>query len=67
MACYIKSSINLFKLLLKESGWTLHLVCNVCLRNIKNTLLTLELDPTLVARKKELNFEDLQDTAIDDN
>ena len=42
---YIKSSINLFKLLLKESGWKNYLIrnvaalrnfqCNVCLRKIK--------------------------------
>ena len=45
VACYIKSSITLLRRLLKESCWTSQLVCNVFPRKIKNTLLTLELDP----------------------
>ena len=33
VTCYIKSSINLLRLLLKETCWTSQLACNVCLRN----------------------------------
>ena len=54
VAYYIKYSINLFKSLLKESGWTSQLVCNVCLRNMKNNLLTLELDPLSEHTKQRL-------------
>ena len=49
MACYIKSSIDLLRRFLKETRWTSQLACNVlCLsvKNIKNTFLALELDPT---------------------
>ena len=74
VAYYIKSSINLFKSLLKESGLDVA-TCMQCLSEkyekqfadsrIGSSVRTYK--TTLVARKEELNLEDLQDTAIDYN
>ena len=45
VTCYIKSSINILRHLLKEMCWTSQPACDVCLRKIKNTLLVFKVDP----------------------